>query len=73
MGGAGKSRQMNIPLGTDIWTVLTQPIITGVYKTYALMFEKARFRKTSDAHPCLTEFSKTHGEAMIFLKKEDWL
>lgn len=38
MGGAGKSRQMDIPLGTDIWTVLTQLIITGVYKTYALMF-----------------------------------
>lgn len=45
-----KSRKTDVPLGTDIWTVLTQPIAMDVYKTSTLMFGKTRFRKTSDVH-----------------------
>lgn len=66
---AGKSRQLNTPLCADILTVITQLIAIGVYKTYTMMFGKSNCRKNSDVHPCLTEFSKTQGEATI-LKKQ---
>lgn len=45
-GSVGESRQMGIPLGTEALAVLAQHIARGVYKIYALMFGKTRFRKT---------------------------
>lgn len=64
-----KEQTDGFPLGTDIVTVLAQPIARGNYKTHSLMVGKMRFRKTSDIHPGLTGFSKTHGEATICFKK----
>lgn len=68
---AGKSRQLNTPLCADILTVITQLIAIGVYKTYTMVFGKSKCRKNSDVHPCLTEFSKTQGEATILKKKKN--
>lgn len=37
---------------------------------HALVFGKTQSTKTSGVHSCLTEFSKTDGEAKIFKKKK---
>lgn len=41
-GGSGKSRQLDIPFGADILTVLILPIARVVYKTCTLMFGKSK-------------------------------